>query len=643
MIKKGKLYYPSKDFQKKAIVNNTSIYKEAGKNPVKFWEKLAKELFWFKKWKKGFVHEPPYFKWFVEGKINITSNIFENNPLGWERIKNKVALIWEPEPLEEQQRIYTYYNLFREVNKLANALKKLGVKKGDRVGIYLPMIPEVIISMLACARIGAVHSVVFSAFSSQALRVRLQDTGAKILITADGYYRRGKLINLKKSADEGIKKTKVKKVIVVKRAKNEIPWQKQRDLWWNELIEREKDYCKAKIMDSEDLLFILYTSGSTGKPKGCEHVCGGYTVQAYWTAKWIFDLKPEDIFWSTADIGWITGHTYSCYGPLLNGATFVIFEGAPDWPCSDRWAQIIKKHGITIFYTAPTAIRMFEKYGDEILKKYSFNTLRLLGSVGEPIDESAWLWYFKKIGKARCPIVDTWWQTETGGVLITSLPGIGPFKPCFTGLPLPGVKVEILNKKGKKCKTGKQGNLVILPPFSPGLLRGVYKNPKKYLNTYWKEYGKEIYFTSDGALKDKQGLIRIIGRVDDVIKVAGHRITTGELENAITKLLEITECAVIGVPDKIKGEVPVVFVISKTKIKNIENKVIAQIRKEIGPIALPKKVYSVSDLPKTRSGKIMRRVLKKLLIQEPLGDLSTLANPESIEQIKKVIKVINDK
>ncbi|MCK4781301.1 acetate--CoA ligase [Candidatus Parcubacteria bacterium] len=640
MIKKGNLYYPSKDFQKKAIINNPSIYKKAERNPVKFWEDLAKELFWFKKWKKGFVHNPPYFEWFKGGKINITSNIFENNPLGFDKIKNKAALIWEPEPIEERPRILTYYELFREVNRLANGLKDLGVKKGDRVGIYLPMIPEAIISMLACARIGAVHAVVFSAFSPHALQVRLQDTQAKVLITADGYYRRGKIIDLKKNADRGTKNTKVKKVIVVNRTDDKaypVKWNKGKDIWYEDLTKNQKDYCKPEIMDSEDIFFILYTSGSTGKPKGCIHTCGGYTVQAKFTAKWIFDLKQDDIFWSTADLGWVTGHTYSCYGPLLNGTTFIMFEGAPNWPVPDRWGQIIEKYGVTTFYTAPTAIRMFQKYGTDLLKKYKFETLQILGSVGEPIDEAAWKWYFKEIGKNKCPLVDTWWQTETGGILITCLPGIGPFKPSFTGLPFPGIKFEILNKKGEKCKTGEHGNLIMLPPFCPGLLRGVYKNPKKYLDTYWKEYGKEIYFTSDGALKDKNGLIRIIGRIDDVIKVAGHRVTTGELESAITKLHFITECAVIGIPDEIRGEIPVVFIISKNKIKDIEKQVISQIRKEIGPIALPKKIYSVSDLPKTRSGKIMRRILKKLFSKEPLGDLSTLANPETVEQIKKVI------
>ena len=653
MLKKGDLYFPSEEFKKKAWVKDKKIYQEASKDPVKFWEKLAKELFWFEKWKKAFLHKPPYFQWFLGGKINITSNIFEKNSLGWEKIKDKTALIWEPEPINEEPRKLTYEELFQEVNKLANALLKLGVKKGDRVGIYLPMIPEVIISILACARIGAVPIVVFSAFSSQALKTRLQITEAKILITADGYSRRGKIINLKENADEGIKPssakategegTKVEKVIVVKRAKNQIPWNSQKDLWWPELIKNESDKCEPEIMDSEDLLFILFTSGTTGIPKGCLHVCGGYTVQANFTGKWIFDFQEDSILWCTSDVGWITGITYTVFSPLLNGITTLIFEGAPDWPMPDRWAKIIEKYKVSIFYTAPTAIRMFEKLDGNIANQYKFETLRLLGSVGEPIDEDAWNWYFKEVGKERCPIVDTWWQTETGGILITSLPGIGPFKPAFTGLPFPGIKVEILNEKGNPCKENEPGNLVLLPPFAPGLLRGIYKNEKKYLETYWSQYGKKIYFTSDGALRNKNGLIRILGRVDDVIKVAGHRISTGELEAAINLHPEITESAVIGIPDEIKGEVPMAFAVSSVALakegeENLKKEIIEQIRKQIGPIALPKEVFIVEDLPKTRSGKIMRRILKKIWTREELGDLSTLANPESVERIKEVIK-----
>lgn len=632
MIKKKDLYYPTKEFQKKAWVKDKKIYQTAAKNPVKFWEKLARELFWFKEWQKPFEHNPPYFKWFLGGKTNITSNIFENSPQGWEKIKDRTALIWEPEPTDQPSRIFTYQELLSLVSRFANALKNLGVKKGDRVGIYLPMVPEVIISMLACTRIGAVHTVVFSAFSSHALQVRLQDTGAKVLITADGYYRRGKLVDLKKNADQAIEGTDVEKNIVVKRAGNEIFWDNNRDLWFEKIIEKESAECLAEVMDAEDPLFILYTSGSTGKPKGILHTCGGYSIQAKITGKWIFDLKEDDILWCTSDAGWITGHTYTIYSPLLNKIPTLLFEGAPDWPEPDRWAKIIEKYKVTTFYTAPTAIRMFERYGTKLVERYKFETLQLLGSVGEPIDQSAWLWYFENVGKKRCPIVDTWWQTETGGILITSLPGVGPIKPSFTGLPFPGVKVGI-----------KDGNLVILPPFSPGMLRGVYRNPKKYEETYWSQYGKETYFTSDAAYKDENGLIRIIGRVDDVIKMAGHRLSTGELEEAANLHPEITECAAVGIPDEIKGEVPVIFIVVKktatsSVLSAIKEEVVALIRKEIGPIALPKEIYLVEDLPKTRSGKIMRRILKRLFTGEELGDLSTLANPESVEKVKNVIK-----
>jgi acetyl-CoA synthetase len=639
MIKKGDLYFPSEEFKKRANLNDEKIYIEAQKDPVKFWEKLADELFWFQKWQKAFEHKPPYFKWFLGGKINITSNIFEKNKLGFEKIKQKPAIIWEPEPIEEKPRVLTYEELFKEVCKFANALKRLGVKKGDTVGIYLPMIPEALISMLACARIGAVHTVVFSAFSAQALKIRLQITEAKVLITADGYFRRGNVINLKESADEAIKDTKVEKVIVVKRAGNAISFKNGRDFWFHQIVEKESDVCEAEKMDSEDLFFVLFTSGTTGIPKGCMHVCGGYTVQAYFTGKWIFDMHENDILWCTSDIGWITGHTYTVYSPLLNGITTLIFEGAPDFPVPDRWAQILEKHKVTIFYTAPTAIRMFEKMDGKIAQKYEFKNVRLLGSVGEPIDEDAWNWYFKNVGKERCPIVDTWWQTETGGILITSLPGIGPFKPAFVGRPLPPIKVDILDENGNSCKVGEKGNLVILPPFSPGMLRGTFKNPEKYKETYWSKYGDKIYFTSDGAFFDENGLIRITGRVDDVIKVAGHRIATGELEAAVNLHEKITESAVVGVPDEIKGEVPVVFVVYKGEKapSEIKNEVINLIKKQIGPIALPKEVYLVEDLPKTRSGKIMRRILKRLFTGEELGDLSTLANPESVEKIKKIL------
>ncbi len=621
----GTLYYPAQKFKEQALLSDPSVYQKALENPVAFWEELASELFWFKKWKKGFSHKPPFFKWFEKGKINLTANIFERD---WDNRKDKKALVWEPEPVEEEPRVFTYSELKEEVEKCASFLKKNGVKKGDRVGVYLPMIPEIVVVMLACLRIGAVHSVVFSAFSPSALRVRLQDTEAKILFTADNYHRRGNVIDLEKNARQGAKDTKVKKIFVLKRSGKDHPW------------EKEEAKAEPEKMDASDIQFILYTSGSTGKPKGCVHACGGYTVQAYWTGKWIFDFHEDDVFWCTSDPGWITGHTYTIYSPLLNGICTLMFEGAPDWPEPDRWAEIIEKHQVSVFYTAPTAIRMFEKYGKEFVEKHNLEKLRLLGSVGEPIDESAWQWYFENVGKGRCPIVDTWWQTETGGIVITSLPGMGPFRPAFTGLPFPGVKMDILDEKGNSCPPEKQGSLVMLPPFVPSLLRGVYKNKKRYLKTYWSQFGKEKYFTSDTAYKDKNGLIRIVGRADDAIKVAGHRLTTGELEAAINLHPEITECAVIGVPDKIKGEVPAAFVVYKGERpeEEIKKEIVGKVVSEISPVAKPKQVYLVEDLPKTRSGKIMRRILRKLFTGEDLGDLSTLANPQTVEEIKIKIK-----
>ncbi len=632
LIKKEDAYYPDKEFKKRAWVKDNSIYKKANRDPIKFWDELARELHWFRKWKKTFKHEPPYFHWFTGGKINISYNCLERN---LEKRRNKVALIWEPEPKNERERVFTYYDLYRQVNKFANSLKEMGVNKGDVVGIYMPMIPESLIAMLACARIGAIHTVVFSAFSPKALNIRLNQTNAKILITADGYYRKGKEMNLKANADKGSKGTKVKKVVTVRRTNSKIK-KKKGDCYWDEVIEKQKDYCKPAEMNAEDTLFILFTSGSTGKPKGVMHACGGYTVQAYWTAKLIFDLCDNDIFWSTADIGWITGHTYSCYGPLLNGTTFVLYEGVPDYPETDRWCHIIEKYGVTTFYTAPTAIRMFEKEVGKV--KENLKTLQLIASVGEPINEEAWKWFFKQVGKGNCPVLDTWWQTETGGILITSLPGVGPFKPTFAGMPFPGVQTDILDNKGKKVKANQKGNLVILPPFSPGMLRGVYKNPKKYKKTYFGEYGDKVYFTEDIAYKDKKGLVRIVGRADDVIKVAGHRISTGEMENIIDSNNKVAECAVVGIPHKIKGETPVVFVVLNPKKKATEKDILKLITEGIGKIAKPQKIFFVKDLPKTRSGKIMRRILRKFFTGEDLGDLSTLANPQTVDEIKKKIK-----
>jgi acetyl-CoA synthetase len=636
--KKGNIFLPSKEMKKIAWISDEKIYKIAEKNPIKFWSKLAKEgIVWFKKWNKDYVSNPPYFKWFVGGKLNASYNCLDRHIATWR--KNKVAIIWEPDLPEEKNRILTYYELYREVNKFSNVLKNLGVKKGDRVTIYLPMIPEVIIAILACARIGAIHSVVFSAFSPPALNVRIKSAGSKVLITADGYYRRGKIIDLKANADEAIENTEIEKVIVVKRAGNEVNMKEGRDLWWHELMKDAKSYCEPEVMDSEDILFILHTSGTTGTPKAIQHSTGGYLVQAYWTAKWDFDLHDEDIFWCTADIAWITGHTYGCYGSLLNGATIVMHEGTLDYPNPDRWWEIIEKYGVTIFYTAPTAIRMLMRYGDEWVKKHDLSSLRILGSVGEPIDKDAWFWFFKVVGNERVPIIDTWWQTETGGTLINSLPGIGPFIPTFAARGFPGVKYAVLDENGKKVKVNQIGSLVLLPPFPPGILRGLWNDEKRYIETYWSKFGKEVYYTGDGAYIDNNGMIRITGREDDVLKVAGHRLSNAEIENVINSHEAVVESAVIGMPDPIKGEVPLALVILKEGLhpsEKLSEEIINLVVKEISPIAKPAKVIYVKDLPKTRSGKIMRRILKKIVINEELGDISTLMNPESVEEIKKL-------
>lgn len=656
MIRKWNgLYYPTKQFQKQANLNDKKIYKQAQKDPVAFWGELAKkELYWQELFKETFSKKQtsfgPEIKWFAGGKLNLTENVFEKNPVfsnntivdsgKSKKMSEKIALIWEPENPEEQTKKYTYEKLLSEVNKFANALKKLGVKKGDTVGIYLPIIPEIVISMLACARIGAVHLVIFSAFSPEALKVRLQTVKTKILITADGYYRRGKIINLKQNADLGIENTNVEKIIVAKRAGNDIIWNNTRDFWFSELISNESDICASEKMDSEDLLFVLPESGTTGQFLPIMHSTAGYTLQAKVTGKWVFDFKDGDVFWSTADPGWITGHTYSIYSPLLNGITTLLFEGAPDFPITDRWAKIIEKNKVTILYTAPTAIRMFKQYGTDSFKHCDISSLRLLGSVGEIIDESTWMWYFKEIGKNKCPIVDTYWQTETGAIIVSSLPGIGPFKPAYAGLPLPGINMDIFDESGKSCKNEVEGNLVMLPPYCPTIVRGIFGSPEKYDNVYWNLYGKDIYITSDRAVKDKHGIIKITGRADDVIKIAGRRITTSELESAINKHSQISESAVIGIPDEIKGSTPLVFATYRgTKNKDeIIKEIELEIRKSVGPIATPKKIFLVNELPKTRSGKIMRTLLKKLYFNESLGDTSTLSNPETIEAIKKILE-----
>lgn len=631
-------YWPTDALKERAWVSSPEIYEEAAADPVAFWAKRAGELIWFERWKETYVDEPYAYKWFVGGKINLSYNSLDRHVEAGRG--DKVALIWEPEPPDEPNRILTYKELLAEVSRLANALRRLGIRKGDRVGIYLPMIPEVVIAMQACVRIGAVHTVVFSAFSAESLRDRLLDSGARLLITADGYYRRGRVVDLKPQADQALTGTKVEKVIVVRRVGHQVPMTPGRDLWYHEVVQGEQDFCRAEPMDSEDLAFILYTSGTTGKPKGVMHTTGGYAVQVYTTCKWDFNLHEDDIHWCTADVGWITGHSYLNYGPLMNGVTTVVYEGSPDYPDYGRMWQVIQKHKVTVYYTAPTAIRMHMKWGDEWPKKYDLSTLHILGTVGEPINEEAWLWYFKVIGGERCPIIDTWWQTETGATCVESLPGIGPFIPTVAGRPFPGIRAKIVDAGGQPVKTGEGGYLVLEPPFPPALTRGLYGDPEKFRATYFGEFGPRLYFTRDGARMDEMGNIRITGRVDDVMNVAGHRLATAEVEDALSQHPLVSEVAVVSRPDAVKGEVPVAFVLLKAGAQpseELKRELIKTVDKYIGPTARPAEIYFAEDVPKTRSGKIMRRVLKALVRGEPVGDVTTLRNPESVDQLKTIV------
>lgn len=635
---KENVFWPSEAMKERAWISDESIYAEASANPEKFWSKHAEELRWFKRWGKIYEFKPHAYKWFANGKLNLSDNCLDRHIEAGHG--DRIALIWEPEPVEEEAVRLTYEELHRRVDKFANVLKELGVQKGGRVGIYLPMIPEAVIAMQACARIGAPHSVVFSAFSPDSLRDRLVDAGAKVLITADGYYRRGKTIHLKGNADAGIKGTPVKKVVVVKRLDGSASMKSGRDHWYHDLMADAAEGCPPEPMDAEDLSFLLYTSGTTGKPKGIMHTTGGYAVQAYITAKWNFDLHEGDIYWCTADVGWITGHTYINYGPLLNGVTSVMYEGSPDAPDYGRMWAITEKHKITQLYTAPTAIRMFIKWGDEWPEKYDLSSLRLLSTVGEPINVDAWMWYFEKIGGGRCPIIDTWWQTETGANMVNSLPGIGPFIPSVAGRPFPGITGEILDAGGTPVPPGEGGYLSIHTPFPPALTRGIYGDVERFKAQYFSDYGDERYYTSDGARKDEMGNIRITGRVDDVMNVAGHRLATAEVESALAQNDKVSEVAVVSRPHDVKGEVPVAFVVLKAGVEQSD-----EIRKElmntvntiIGPTGRPDEITFTENVPKTRSGKIMRRVLKALVRNEPVGDLTTLQNPESVDRLKTLV------
>ena len=643
LLKEERVFEPSNEFLKKSniarwmkkykIQNYDELLEKSGENPEWFWNELARELEWFKNYKEVLKWDPPHVEWFLEGKFNIAYNALDRHIKNGK--KDKIAYIWEAENGETKE--ITYFELQKEVNKFSNALKELGVKKGDRVSIYLPMILELPIAMLACAKIGAVHSVVFSGFWAKAFQDRINDAEAKIAITADGFTRRGKLIPLKENVDDILDKTPtVQNLIVVKHAGLKIGMQDSRDLWWHEITENIDEKCKTEVMESEDPLFILYTSGTTGKPKGVVHVHGGYAVGVYATLKFVFDLKDEDIWWCAADIGWITGHSYIVYAPLLCGATSVLFEGTPDYPDPGRLWSMIDNYKVTVFYTAPTTIRMFMKHGEKWPDKHDLSSLRILGSVGEPINPEAWMWYYKYIGGERCPIMDTWWQTETGMHLITPLP-ISPLKPGSAVKPFPTIEVDIYDKDGKPL-TDKGGHLVIKTPW-PSMFRTLYKDPKRYVEAYWSEF-QDTYLSGDVARKDEDGYFWIQGREDDVLKVAGHRISTAEVESALVSHESVAEAAVVGKPDPIKGEEIAAFVILKSKYKTspeLKDTLKYHVRVEIGPVATPKYVYFVDDLPKTRSGKIMRRVIKAKVKGEDVGDISTLANPEAVDGLDKAL------
>ena len=612
----------------------SKIRKQALENLEEFWEEQAKSLKWFKEWDKVLDWNPPFAKWFVGGKLNASVNCLDRHVNS--DAKNKVAIIWEGENGETSS--FTYYQLYRSVNKLASALKNLGVKKGDRITIYLPMIPQLAIAMLASSRIGAIHTVVFSGFSAQALADRANDSKSKIIITADGGYRRGKLIQLKRLVDDAISSIpSVEHVIVVKRASNDIQMG-PKDSWWHDLIENSPSYCEPEVLDSTHPLYILYTSGTTGKPKGVLHSTGGYLTYLYATAKWVFDFRKEDIFFCTADIGWVTGHSYIVYAPLMHGVTEIMYEGTPDYPKPDRYWAIVEKQGATILYTTPTALRMYMKFGNTIPNSFDLSSLRLLGTVGEPINPEVWMWYFKTIGKENCPIVDTWWQTETGATMISTCTGIEsvPMKPGSGTFPLPGIDASIVDENGRPVDLDRKGYLVIRKPW-PGMLMTLWEDDEKYRNTYWKKF-ENVYYAGDYALSDADGYLWLLGRSDDVLKVAGHRLGTMELESAFVSYKAIAEAAVTSKPDQKKGESIIAFLVLRTGFlpsDQLHVELVDHIRNAVGPIATPEEIYFVNKLPKTRSGKIMRRLLKSIASGTAIGDATTLEDEASIEEIRQ--------
>jgi acetyl-CoA synthetase len=631
LLLENRKFPPSAAFKKNSLAVGTHLYDQAAADDEGFWAQQAADLIdWDQDWHTICEWNVPYAKWFVGGKLNVSYNCLDRHVLAGKG--DKVAIHWEGEPGDT--RTITYSELLIEVEKFSNVLKSLGVVKGDRVNIYLPMIPEAAVAMLSCARIGAAHSVVFGGFSSQALADRINDAEAKVLITADGGYRRGEVFELKPAADEAIASTPtIEHVVVVKRGGNKVNMVAGRDHWYHELMATASDNCPAEPMDSEQLLFLLYTSGTTGKPKGIMHTTGGYLTHVTYTHKYVFDLHPEsDVYWCTADVGWITGHSYIVYGPLSNGATQVIYEGVPNYPANDRLWSIVEKYGVTIFYTAPTAIRTFMKWGDDEPAKHDMSTLRLLGSVGEPINPEAWMWYRDTIGRGECPVVDTWWQTETGGIMISPLPGATTLKPGSATFPIPGISAEVVDDAGNRVEHGG-GYLTLTRPW-PGMLRGIWNDPERYQETYWSRF-EGRYFAGDGAKLDSEGYLWLLGRVDDVMNISGHRISTTEVESALVSHPAVAEAAVVGANDPTTGQAIIAYVTLRGGHEADETELRNHVAKEIGAIAKPKMIYFTPELPKTRSGKIMRRLLRDVAEGRNLGDTTTLADASVVNELQK--------
>ncbi len=635
LLEEGRTFPPPEEFKRSGNLNDPAVWERADRDPEAFWAEQAHQLDWFKTWDKVLEWNCPWARWFIGGKLNVSYNCLDRHVRTARR--NKAAIIWEGERGDE--RVLTYRDVWREVNRFANVLRKLGVRKGDRVALYLGMVPELLIAMHACNRIGAVHSVVFGGFSAEALRDRINDASAKVLVTGDGGYRRGAIIPLKKNADEAVEGApSIENVVVVERAGSEsgAVMKPGRDHWWHEIMADAPLWCEPEAMDSEDMLFSLYTSGTTGKPKGIVHTTAGYLLGVYLANKWVFDMKEDDVFWCAADIGWVTGHTHIVYGPMANGATQVMYEGSPDWPDKDRLWRMVEKYGVTIFHTAPTAIRTFMRWGTGFPAAHDLSSLRLLGSVGEPINPEAWMWYHEHIGGGNCPIMDTWWQTETGHPLITPFPGVTTLKPASATLPFPGIEADIVDEQGKSVPPGGGGYLVLKRPW-PAMLRTVFNDPDRYVETYWSRF-PGMYFAGDGARRDKDGYFWLLGRVDDVMNVSGHRISTMEVESALVDHPAVAEAAVIGKRHEVKGQGICAFVSLIAGVDNTPELVEAlrgHVARKIGAIARPDELYYAAELPKTRSGKIMRRLLRAIADGKALGDTTTLADPTVVAKLKE--------